>query len=68
MAFIPHKLYCSQNFIRVIKSLLMKLSGCVARMGVISKIHRLCILVGKPERERVLGRPRRRWKNKMRFN
>jgi hypothetical protein len=39
----------------------------VARMGEDRGVHR--VLVGKPERKRPLGRPRRRWEdnNKMDF-
>jgi hypothetical protein len=44
-----HNLYASPNIIRMIKSRRMRWAGHVARM------------VGKPERKRPLGRPRRRW-------
>jgi hypothetical protein len=37
----------------------------VARMGEESGVHR--VLVGKPEGKRPLGRPRRRWKDKLRW-
>jgi hypothetical protein len=38
----------------------------VARMG---KERKLCkVLVGKPERKRPLGRPRRRWEDGMRMD
>jgi hypothetical protein len=37
----------------------MKWAGHVARMGDKTNAYR--ILVGKPERKRPLGRPRRRW-------
>ena len=59
----PHKklndLYCSPNIVRMIKSRRMRLAGHVARMQ-----YRRCVysvLVGKSEKERPLGRPKRRW-------
>ena len=52
-------LYCSPNIVPVIKSRRMKWAGHVARMGVGRGVHR--VLVGKPEGNRPLGRPRRRW-------
>jgi len=36
-------------------------AGHVARMGEGRVVHR--VLVGKPERKRLLGRPRRRWED-----
>jgi hypothetical protein len=54
-----HNLYFSPSIIRVIKSRRMRWAGHVARMGEKRKMYRL--LVGKPERKRPLGRPRRRW-------
>ena len=51
-------LYCSLNIVRVIKSR-MRWTGNVARMGERRGIYR--VLVGKPERKKPLGRPRRRW-------
>jgi hypothetical protein len=48
-----HNLYSSPNIIRVIKP------GHVARMGEKRNAYRT--LVGKPERKRPRGRPRRRW-------
>ena len=44
---------------RVVKSRRMRWAGHVARMGEDRVVHR--VLVGKPERKRPLGRPRRRW-------
>ena len=51
-------LYCSSNIVRVIKSRRIRWAVHVARMG-----EERCIqgFVGKPERKRPLGRPRRRW-------
>jgi hypothetical protein len=52
-------LYSSPSIIRIIKSRRMKWVGHVARMGDKRNAYRL--LVGKPEGNRPLGRPRRRW-------
>jgi hypothetical protein len=47
----------------MIKSRRMRLAGHAARMGEKMKAYR--ILVGKPERKRPLGRPRRIWMDKI---
>jgi hypothetical protein len=52
-------LYSSPNIIRMTKSRRMRWAVHVARMGQPRNAYR--ILVGKPERKRPLGRPRRRW-------
>jgi hypothetical protein len=54
-----HNLYSSPNIIRMIKSRRMRWAGNIARMG--TERNAYMILVGKPERKRPLGRPRRRW-------
>jgi hypothetical protein len=54
-----HDLYSSPSIIRIIKLRKMRWAGHVARMGEKRNAYRL--LVGKPEGERPLGRPRRRW-------
>jgi hypothetical protein len=54
-----HNLYSSANIIRMIKSRRMKWTGHVGRME--AKRNACRILVGKPEGERPLRRPRRRW-------
>jgi hypothetical protein len=54
-----HNLYSSPSIIRIIKSKRMRLAGHVARMGEKRNVYR--ILVGKPEGNRPLGRPRRKW-------
>ena len=52
-------LYCSPSIIRVIRSRRTRMVVRVARMGERRGAYR--VLVGKPERKRPLGRPRRRW-------
>jgi hypothetical protein len=55
-----HNLYSSPNIItRTIKSRRMQWAGHVARMGETRNAY--TILVGEPEGNRPLGRPRRRW-------
>jgi hypothetical protein len=54
-----HKLYSSPSIIRINKSRRMRRAGHVARMGENRNAYR--ILVGIPEGNRPLGRPRRRW-------
>jgi hypothetical protein len=54
-----HDLYSSPNIVRVIKSRRKRWAGHVARMGEERGVYR--VLVGKRERKRSLGRPRRRW-------
>jgi hypothetical protein len=54
-----HNLYSSPSIIRMIKSRRMRRTGHVARMGKKRNAYR--ILVGKPEGNRPLGRPRRTW-------
>jgi hypothetical protein len=52
-------LYSSPIIIRIIKSRTIRWAGHVARMWKKRNAYRL--LVGKPEGNRPLGRPRRRW-------
>jgi hypothetical protein len=61
-----HDLYSSQSIIRIIKSRRMRWTGHVARMKEKRNAYRL--LMGKPERKRPLGRPRRRWVDNIRMN
>jgi hypothetical protein len=44
----------------------MRWAGHVARIGEKRNVYRL--LVGKPEGKRPLGRPRRRWINKIKMD
>jgi hypothetical protein len=61
-----HNLYSSLNVISQIKSRRMTWAGHVARMGQDRKVYK--VLVGKPEGERPLERPRRRWENGIRMD
>jgi hypothetical protein len=61
-----HNLYSSPDIIRQTKSRRMRLAGYVARMGEGRNLYR--VLVGKPERRRPLGRPRRRWEDGIRID
>jgi hypothetical protein len=61
-----HRLYSSPSIIRMIKSRRMIWAGHVARMGEKRNTYR--ILVGKPEGNRPLGRPRRRWVDNIRMD
>jgi hypothetical protein len=56
----------SPSIIRIIKARRMKWAGHVARTGEKRNAYRL--LVGKPERRRPLGRPRRRWVDNIEMN
>jgi hypothetical protein len=59
-------LYCSPNIVRVIKSRRMRWAGHVARMGERRGVYR--VLVGKPEGNRPLGRPRFRWEDNIKMD
>jgi hypothetical protein len=58
-----HNLYSSPDIIRQIKSRRMRWAGHVARMGEGRNVYR--VLVGKPKGKRPLGRPRRRWEDRI---
>jgi hypothetical protein len=60
-----HDLYSSPSIIRIMKSRRMRLAGHLARMGKKRNAYRL--LVRKPEGQRPLGRPRRRWVDNIRI-
>ena len=54
-------LYSSSNILRVIKSKRMRFEGHITRLGEWRGVYR--VLVGKPEGNRPLGRPTRRWED-----
>jgi hypothetical protein len=60
-----HGLFSSHSIVRVIKARRMRWAGHVALMGVVRGAY---ILVGRPERRRPLGRPRRRWENNIKMD
>jgi hypothetical protein len=61
-----HSLYSSPNIVRVIKSRRMRWAGYVARMGEGRGAYR--DLVGRPASKKLLGRPRRRWEDKIKMD
>jgi hypothetical protein len=58
-------LYYSPNIVRVIKSRRMRWAGHV-RMKERRDVHR--VLVGKSEKQRPLGTPRRRWEDNIKMD
>jgi len=58
--------YCSPNIVRGTKSRRMRWAGNVVGMGARRGVYR--VLVGKPERKRLLGRPRRRWEDNIKMD
>jgi hypothetical protein len=61
-----HDLYSSPNIIRVIKSRGMRWAGHIAPLGEMRGAYR--VFVGKLERKRLLGIPRRRRENNTKMN
>jgi hypothetical protein len=61
-----HILYSFPNIVRQIKSRRMRWAGHVAHMGEERKLYK--VLVGKPEGNRPLGKPRHRWEDGIRMN
>jgi hypothetical protein len=59
-------LYSSPDIIRQIKSRRMRWAGHVARMGERRNLYK--VLVRKPEKNRLLERPRRRWEEGIKMN
>jgi hypothetical protein len=60
-----HDLYFSPTIVRVIKSRRMRWAGDVRRMWEERGVYR--VLMGKPEQNRTLGRPRRRWESNIKM-
>ncbi|KAJ4432361.1 hypothetical protein ANN_20980 [Periplaneta americana] len=60
-----HALYSSPDIIRNIKSRRLRWAGHVARMDESRNAYR--VLVGRPEGQRPLGRPRRRWEDNIKM-
>ena len=58
-------LYSSPNIVQVIKSRRMRWVGHIARTDDRRGVN--SILVGKPERKKLLGRPRRRWEDNIKM-
>jgi hypothetical protein len=61
-----HSLYSSSNIVRVIKSRRMRWAGHVARMGKGRDVY--MVLVERPEGKIPLGRPWRKWENKIKLD
>jgi hypothetical protein len=61
-----HNLYSYPDIIRQVKSRRMWWAGHVACMEEERKVYK--VLVGKPEGNRPLGRPRRRWEDGIRMD
>jgi hypothetical protein len=61
-----HNFYSSPDIIRQVKSRRMRWAGHVA--GIVDERKVSKVLVGKPEGNRPLGRPRRRWENGIRMD
>jgi hypothetical protein len=61
-----HGLYSSPSIFRVIKARRMTWAEHVARMGEVRDAFN--ILVGRPEGRGPLGRPRRRWEDKIKMD
>jgi hypothetical protein len=59
-------LYCSLNIVLVIKSRRMRWAGHVARLGANRGVY--MVLVGKPEENKPLWRPGRRWKDNIKMD
>jgi len=59
-------LYYSPNIVRVIKSRRIRWADHVARMEQGRVVYR--VLMGKRERKRPLGRPRRRWEDNIKMD
>ena len=58
-------LYSLPNIVRVVKSIRVRWVG-IGGVGEGRGVHR--VLLGKPERKRPLGRPRRRWEDNIKMD
>jgi hypothetical protein len=65
-SYIMNDLYSLPSIVRVVKSRRMRCAGHVERMGEERWVHR--VLVGKPEGERPLRRPRCRWEDNIKMD
>jgi hypothetical protein len=61
-----HNLYSSPSIIRMIQLRRMRWAVHVARIGAKRNAYR--ILAGKPEENRPLGKPRRRWMDNIKMD
>jgi hypothetical protein len=61
-----HNVYSSPDIIKQIKSRRMRWAGHVPRMREEGKVYK--VSVGKPEGKTPLGRPRRRWEDRIRMD
>jgi hypothetical protein len=61
-----HGLYSSSNIVGVIKRRRIRWAGHVARMWERRDVYR--VLVGRPEGNRPLGRPRRKWEDNIKMD
>jgi hypothetical protein len=61
-----HSLYSSPNIFRVIKSRRMRWAGHVPRIGEGRGVYR--VLFWRPERKRLLGRPRPSWEDNIKMD
>ena len=59
-------MYSSPNIIRKLKSRRLRWAGHVERMEQSRNAYR--VLVGKPDRKRPFGRPRRRWEDNIKMD
>jgi hypothetical protein len=61
-----HDLYSSPTIVRVIQPRRMRWAGYVARMVEGRGVYR--VLVGKPEENRPMGKPRRKWDDNIKMD
>ena len=59
-------LYCSPNIVQMIKSRRVRWVGHVVRVKKTKGVY--MVLVGKPEGQRPLGRPRHRWEDNIKID